>query len=623
LWGRRQAGEIADLSKPLQLLLVEDNLGDAELVREYLESSGHGAFGITQATRLSQALRIASERTFDVVLLDLGLPDSKGLDTLVAFMQRNYPGAIVVLSGTDDKETRLLASSAGADEFVSKNDGPSRLLASTVLYAVERHQRETQRKQLEAGFALNPDAQLVADPVGMVLYANPAAKDLLGDSLVGQMLPFQLSLGGGASLEVSGPSGLRHAEVHATPISWSGQPALLASIRDDTEKHKLSEQLLQAQKLEAVGRLTGGVAHDFNNLITVIFTYTSALSSSFPEGDARLEDVREILGAAERARALTQQLLSFSRRVDRNPALVDVSDLVLSFQRMVRRILPSNIELSTLLADDASHVYIDPRQLDQVMLNLTLNACDAMPSGGRLTVTTGTSVVRADIDALPAGEYVVIEVRDTGEGIAPEHLQRIFEPFFTTKPSDKGSGLGLSTSFGIVQAAGGDIQVSSSRGETTFTVRLPKRTPPRLKTGAAAPQSSSPVGHETLLLVEDDSAVRRAMARDLRRLGYHVVAARDGEEACRLLAAGTHEFSMVLTDVIMPRMTGGELARIVQQRYPELPVLLVTGYEEVPVQGDEPVVPALLHKPFHPNDLAVKVREVLDRGRRESSRSVS
>jgi PAS domain S-box-containing protein len=391
--------------------------------------------------------------------------------------------------------------------------------------------------------------------------------------------------------------------------------------RDVTEEQVLEAQLRQAQKMEAIGRLAGGVAHDFNNLLTVIQGYSDFIIAASAAGDERREEAGEIRHAAGRAALLTQQLLAFSRKQVLRPQVLDLGAVVGEVSRMLRRLIGEDVALDLRLAPDTGAVYLDAGQLQQVLMNLAVNARDAMPLGGRLTIETGAADVEREEPALPAplapGRYVRLAVRDTGTGMSPEVLSRIFEPFYTTKEPGKGTGLGLSTVYGIVTQSRGHLRVDSApdRG-TTFELFFPRA-------GAAAP-TPTPArrvpahgGAETVLLVEDDAMLRRLAEATLERAGYRVLAAASGADALRLAAgrgASDGAIDLVITDVVMPGMPGPALAQRLEAAHPGIRVLYMSGYADDTMarHGVSEERVSFLAKPFTPDELTRRVREVLD-----------
>ncbi len=378
------------------------------------------------------------------------------------------------------------------------------------------------------------------------------------------------------------------------------------------------EQLRQAKKMEAIGTLAGGIAHDFNNVLTVILGYAAALKETLPESDERLEDLEEIERAGERAAALTRQLLAYSRRQVLSPQLLDPNRVVREIERLLRRSVSERVELALRLSPSVRHVVADEAQLGQVLLNLAVNANDAMPNGGLLVVgTDGAALAEPTVlgqFTVPAGDYVVLSVSDTGEGIAPEAMARIFEPFFTTKAFGKGTGLGLATVYGIVAQSEGHLSVESRLGVgTTFKVFLPAREARAVESlPVQAPER--PRGVETILLVEDDPAVRAVARRTLRSCGYRVVEASDGREAVDLLASSREHVELLVTDVMMPGIDGPSLAQELIGQYPDLAVIFMSGYPGEVIAKHGRFVPGenFLSKPFSADALAALVRKVLD-----------
>jgi len=385
---------------------------------------------------------------------------------------------------------------------------------------------------------------------------------------------------------------------------------------DVTGQKRLESELAQVQKMESVGRLAGGVAHDFNNLLTVIFSQAAILEETVTDPEAR-EEVRQIQQAAERAATLTRQLLAFARRQIYEPRVVDVNQLVGGTERLLARLIGEDIELVTRRAARPATVRADPGSLEQVLLNLAVNARDAMPRGGRLTIVVDEAVVDLAAEGVPpdasAGPHVVLTVTDTGTGIADEHLPHVFEPFFTTKPQGQGTGLGLSTVYGIVRQAGGHIRLSTGpdRG-TAVAVYLP-RVPESAATQARDAGDVSPGGGETVLLVEDEPSVRSVAARVLALAGYRVLQAGDGAEAIDVFESAAASIAIVVTDVVMPRIGGPELAMRLRSRRPGLRVLFTSGYtEDTLVLQELDPSQAFLQKPYMPASLTERVRALLD-----------
>ena len=407
-------------------------------------------------------------------------------------------------------------------------------------------------------------------------------------------------------------------EATARTHSIAGRPARLTALRDLTEKRQLEKQYRQAQKMEAVGRLAGGVAHDFNNLLTVISSCAELVLMDTEEGDSRRENLQEIRKASQAAAGLTRQLLAFSRQQVIEPRLVTIEEVVATAEKMLQRLIGEDVELAAILNSEPATVRIDPGQLEQVIMNLAVNARDAMPDGGKLTLETSS----VDLDKAytrshwPAtsGRFALLSVSDTGTGMSEETRARIFEPFFTTKEVGKGTGLGLATVYGIVKQSGGFIWVYSEPGQgTTFKIYLPRvDAAPAASPRVAA--TTSLLGTETILLTEDAPALRAAAHQILERYGYTVLDAPSSSAALDLARSRTEPIHLLLTDVVMPGMSGRELAEQFTARRPDVKVLYMSGYTDDAVVRHGVLRPgvAYLQKPFTPDGLARKIREVLD-----------
>jgi nitrogen-specific signal transduction histidine kinase/CheY-like chemotaxis protein len=399
-------------------------------------------------------------------------------------------------------------------------------------------------------------------------------------------------------------------------LTLGGRRGRLAVLEDVTRRTELEQQVRQSQKMEAIGRLAGGVAHDFNNLLSVILSYADMLATEL-EGQPPLGDVKEIQRAAARAAELTQRLLSFSRQQVLAPRVLDLNHVLADMGRMLRRILGEDVRVVSVPGSQLGRVHLDPVSVEQIIMNLAVNARDAMPRGGKLTletanVTLGDDYANEHFGVRP-GHYVMLAMTDTGVGMDRATLDRIFEPFFTTKERGKGTGLGLATVFGIVRQSGGYVWPYSEPGKgTTFKLYFPRveeeveaRRPARAAVAA---------GTETILLVEDEEQIRVVARRILARHGYQVLEARNGAEALSLWQQHHAAISLLLTDVVMPEMSGPALARQLTASRPSLKVLYMSGYTDDAVvrHGVLEGEVAFLQKPFTPSTLGAKVREVLD-----------
>ena len=389
-------------------------------------------------------------------------------------------------------------------------------------------------------------------------------------------------------------------------------------MRDLTERKKIEAQLHQSQKMEAVGQLAGGVAHDFNNLLTVINGFSEIVAGTLPPNDPNRKMLQEVSKAGERAASLTRQLLAFSRKQVLEPRVLDLNSVVTNTENMLRRLIGEDVMLWTVLAPALSCVKVDPGQIEQVIMNLAVNARDAMPQGGKITIETqnvdlGETYAASHQEVRP-GRYVMLAVSDTGCGMTPEIQSHIFEPFFTTKGPSKGTGLGLATVYGIIKQSGGYIYVYSEPGRgTSFKIYLPP-VEERISTKQSEGNKRTQQGTETILLVEDEDAVRTVTYSALRLFGYTVLEANRGTEAIRLCERHQGPIHLLVTDVVMPEMGGRQLVERLAQLRPDLKVLYLSGYTDDAVvrHGVLQADVAFLQKPFTPTSLANKVRDVLD-----------
>jgi len=409
-------------------------------------------------------------------------------------------------------------------------------------------------------------------------------------------------------------------EVLGSLISYQGKPAIQGCMRDISEQRQLEEQLRHAQKMEAVGRLAGGVAHDFNNLLMAIMGHADVAQMSLDANDPLSNDLTEIQNAAKRAADLTGQLLAFSRKQRLQPKILDLNIIIIKMEKMLRRIIGENIEFATVTGCDLWNVKVDPGQFEQVLANLMVNANDAMPKGGKLTIETKNVRVNGDYaqvqPGMTEGDYVMMKVVDTGIGMPEIVKARIFEPFFTTKEPGRGTGLGLSMVFGIVSQSGGYITVDSKVGAgSTFRIFLPRVVGETEAFTEIARPSEMPTGSENILIVEDEAAVRALTVRTLKKLGYRVFDAQDGGEAFVMCQKLDPPVDLIITDLIMPGVSGAEAVSRIRKLLPNVKVLYMSGYSPDTALKDGGLDPSIpfLRKPFHLFELAQKVREVLDK----------
>ena len=607
-----------------------------------------------------EAVIAASEAEFlaalvtgvDIVLADYQLPGFDAPRALERLKERGLDVPFIVVSGTVGETVAVEMMKQGATDYLLKDRlgrlGPSmtRALEEKALRVEARRVEAALRGThltLQALIQAAPLAIWVLDAAERVALWNPAAERIFGwteQEVLGRALPivpedhldefhglFQRVLRGETLPGVE----LRRRKKDGTLISVSLAVAplygasgiaegMMSMVADLTEHRALEAQVRQLQKMEAVGRLAGGIAHDFNNLLTVIIGRTQLVLGRSGLEEAVQRDLQLVDQTAERAALLTRQLLAFSRKQVLRPTVLSLSDLVANLEPMLRRLIREDIELVARLVPGAGQVQADGSQLEQVVVNLVVNARDAMPEGGRLTIEA-TEVELGDEfadrpGALPAGDYVMLRVTDTGIGMGADVQAHLFEPFFTTKEPGKGTGLGLATVYGVVSQSGGVVRVYSAPGEgTTFKIYLPRGVG---AAGAITAPEASPGGRargtETILLVEDEEEIR-ALARELLELdGYVILEAASPEEALRLGAEHPGPIHLLITDVVMPQMIGPELARRLTAHRPGMKVLCMSGYPERPTiqRAEITADTAWLQKPFTPAGLSAQVRQVLD-----------
>jgi two-component system, cell cycle sensor histidine kinase and response regulator CckA len=640
------------VTKSLRVLLVEDVEDDALLVLRELQRSGY----LPEWERVEDApaMREALTRgTWDIVLSDWALPRFGALSALTLLKEVRPDIPFLIVSGTIGEETAVTALRAGALDFVLKGN------LSRLAPAIERELREAETRKAHrqaeedlrasetryrALFESSPQPMWVYDQVTLgFLAVNDAAVQHYGYSreefaamTIEEIQPPAdvAALREELTSRTDAKRMWRHekkdgsiinVEIKAHDFNFEGRRGRLVLANDVTERARLEEQLRQSQKMEAIGRLAGGVAHDFNNVLSVILSYGEMLLAEMKPGERMRADVEEIQKAGKRAADLTRQLLMFSRQQVLEPRVLDLNEVLTSMDKMLQRILGADVDLVSLPTHPLGMVRVDASSMEQVIMNLVVNARDAMPVGGKLTMETGNVVLdeayaRAHLGVTP-GPHVMLAVTDTGTGMDKATLARVFEPFFTTKESGKGTGLGLSTVFGILQQSGGSVWVYSELGRgTTFKVYLP-----RVDEGIAEATraTDAPVtlrGTETILLVEDDDQVRAVARGILLKNGYHIIEASNAGEA--LLHSERHSgtIHLLLSDVVMPQMSGPEMARRLAKTRPEMKVLCMSGYTDDSIvrHGVLEAHLAYLQKPITPDTLTTKVREVLDGDRRRA-----
>jgi two-component system, cell cycle sensor histidine kinase and response regulator CckA len=645
------------MSDAIRILIVDDEKDFGVLIGELLSTIRGGNYQLDWVGSYDAALAVFEADQHDVWLVDYHLGGHDGLELMREARARGCRAPMILLTGHGSAEVDLAAMKIGASDYLPKDRLDGRTLERTIRYAMERARAQDSLQASEARFRSAfygaTTGMALTSPDGRFLQVNRSlcgmlgytVAELLGKTLrevtlveeVPAVLDLQEALMRGAA-----PVQLEKRFLNKQGIVvwtlWSvsmlrdrqGAPSCFFSqIHDLTQRKQTEEalrhseeQLHHAQKMEAIGRLAGGVAHDFNNVLTVISGYATILARKLEGNPALRHETEEIQDAIDRAAALTRQLLALSRKQPLKPTVLNLNGVIGGIEKMLRRLIGEDIELRMDLDPAAGRVRADAGQIEQGIMNLAINARDAMPSGGKLTIKTAL-VTQAKTGPtgdgdLPPGQYTAIIVSDTGVGMTEEVKSHLFEPFFTTKAQGKGTGLGLATCYGIVKQSGGYIQVDAepNRG-ATFKIYLPVVTDPIEEPVVAARPVVVHAGKETVLVVEDEDSVRGFAVRLLSDAGYTTLQARNGVEAMRLFenpASGA--IDLMVADVIMPQMGGRELAERVRQMRPKVRILFISGYagEVLDQSGVLQAGAAFLPKPFTPTQLTQKIREVLDGG---------
>jgi PAS domain S-box-containing protein len=627
------------------ILVVEDDEGVALLERRALERRG---FAVTSAVSLDEALAAVRHKPIDLIVTDYRLEASTGLELFERVASLGFDIPVILVTGHSDEATVLEALRCGVRDFVPKTAEYLQYLPDAVERVLKAVKTERDLGRSEARFHLfmdnSPAAAFIKDGEGRLLYANRATQQIIGgDDWLGktdaelwppataeQLRQNDLSVLRGESVSelreaVTLPNGaVRHFSAYKFPMQdasgerWLGGMAIDISqqLAAEDALRERNEQLRQSQKMEAVGTLAGGVAHEFNNLLQAVLGYTRFAMSSIGEDHAAQADLKIVVSAADRAALLTQQLLSFSRRETGQPVPVDLNMAIHEIVAMLRPLLGEHIKIALSLTKNLDPLLGDPTQIQQMLMNLCINARDAMPEGGTITITTGEATkdaVAAGLAAPGIGRFAALSVSDTGCGMSAEVKQKIFEPFFTTKAVGCGTGLGLAMVYGTVQHHSGQIQVESQPGVgTRFSIYLPfmdaASWPERLVEAVGDCR-----GSERILIAEDEPLVLALSKRLLQDAGYQVLAARDGREAVNLFTKHRHEIDLLILDAVMPELGGWEAIREIREVTPSLPAIILSGYD--PKHGETLALdgppPRVIQKPVESSQLLLTVRAAL------------
>ncbi|MDZ7290530.1 MAG: response regulator [candidate division KSB1 bacterium] len=636
---------------PARILIVEDENIVAKDIQNTLKGLGYEVTAIVASGE--DAILKAAETRPDLVLMDIML---KGYQDGVEAAQQilalyNIP--VIYLTAYTDEKTLQRAKVTEPYGYILK-PFEERELHIAIEMAIHKHQMSKKLREREQWLTTIlksiSDAVIVTDAKGAITFMNPIAEALTGwtqrealgkelaevfkivDPETHSTIAKQVRDSGDAnpSLLVARDGRETHIDDNATPIrdENGNLTDVVLVFRDISERKRAEEklqqqeqQLRQSQKMEAMGKLAGGVAHDFNNMLTAIIGMTELAMLELHRDHPVRKELKEIKQLADRATLLTRQLLTFARQQIIAPVVLNLNDLLLNLDKMLRRLIGEDIELVLLPSADPGLVKVDSGQIEQVIVNLAINARDAMPQGGTLTLeTSNVTVDQKNGNQHPVakpGDYVMLVVRDTGIGMTEETKSHLFEPFFSTKEVGKGTGLGLATCYGIIQQNNGHIAIESETGQgTTVRIYLPRVTGTTAVLSELEKSPALPQGTETVLLVEDEPTVREVAARVLREQGYHVLMAANGDEALQLAKAHPQEtIHLLVTDVVMPRLSGKVVADQLKVIRPDMKVLFISGYSDETTfrHGTADASLAFLQKPFSPAVLAHKVREVLDK----------
>jgi len=635
--------DATDLAR-LRVLVVDDRRDSQLFLESLLRQRGAERYAVTHASTATEALAHAGQAQFDVCLLDYMLGDTTGPELLAELHRLDDHLPVILVSGVVGHREGMEAAGSGAVDFLLKERLDAETLERAIRYAIARAedlralQASEERFRLLAENSTDLIAQLAPDLA--ITYASPAARTVAGsepESLLGRPFlslvhpddhaPFADAqaalLAGAGSLAL--PHRLRRADgrvrwvetvLRAVTDLDGSMLELHASTRDITDRAQLEQQLHQVARLEAVGRLAGGLAHEYNNLLTAILGATDLVLDRLPAGSPAAEDARTVRRAAEEAARLTAQLLAFGRRQHLQPRTLDLNAFLHDLAGILPRLLGEDIELKLLPGEGLWPVRVDRSQLEQVVLGLAAHARDAMPDGGRLLVETHNAELTPEfctthVGARP-GPHVLLALTDTGAGMPGDVAARIFEPFARDGESEGGGGLGLAAIYGIMKQSGGNIWVYSEPGHgTTFKLYLPRGS--EAPAAEAPGPAAAPAGRGTILLVEDEPLVRRVAERVLEARGYTVLAAGSPAEARALMAGAEAPVDLLITDVIMPGENGAQLAESLRAAHPGLRVLFISGYTANALpDAVSRAEQAFLQKPFRPDALAERVRQLLE-----------
>lgn len=630
---------------PIKILLVEDNPGDVLLLQETLADITHFELELAHVDQLANALNRLQSETFDVVLLDLLLPDSEGLETFVQIYNQVPLTPIVVLTGMADETLALRAMQAGAQDYLVKGQASgSDLLMRSIRYAIERKRNEAVLHQREQEFRTltenAPDIIARFDQNLRHIYVNPAVEQAMGLSVQDflgktnrdlgmpeaqveqweEALRRVLSTGEQTSIqfEFPTPSGIKHYQSRCVPeFALDGSvESVLGITRDITEQKQLESQLLRAQRLESLGTLASGIAHDLNNILTPILGTAQLLPLTLPPLDEQNQNLLKLLNdSASRGASLVKQILFFAKGTEGKRITLQITHLLRELRQLINQTFPKSIDAQIFIPEGLWLITADTTQLHQVLMNLCINARDAMPNGGVLSLSPENlwidkQYAQMELEA-KVGPYLVLTISDTGTGIKPEILDQIFDPFFTTKEPSKGTGLGLSTAIGIIKSYGGFVKVSSEVGKgTQFKVFFPAAETTEI---TSQEDLTPPAGNgEWILVVDDEPSILEISKEVLQIYNYRVLTANNGIDAIAQYAQHQDEISVVLIDMMMPEMGGEGAMQTLRLMNPQVKIIASSGIETNKGLAEAAGAKAFLSKPYSMQDLLETLHEVIN-----------
>lgn len=630
-------------TKKLRILLVDDNPDDRNLIVRSLKHD-FPLLEVDEAIEYHGLERILERGEFDLVITDYHIRWTTGLEVL-RLVKSHYPNCpVIMFTGTGNEEIAVQAMKSGLDDYIVKSPKHYGRISISIKSVLERTEQYREHQLAQEELRLreerfrriineNMDAIFIISRTGVIRFVNPVGERLFdrkADELIGEQFEFPLSSSEPTEFNISRKDGrIAIAEMRVSEIHWEGEANYLATLRDITRRREAEEalrrseaQLRQSQKMDSIGRLTGGVAHDFNNLLTSILGYSSLVMGRDDVDQSLREDLGEIQKAAKSSSALVRQLLAFSRKQVLALKVLEMNEVITGFEKLLRRIIGEDIEIVIRPGDHLKQVKVDPGQIEQVIMNLAVNARDAMPEGGRLIFQTHNVTIDKEssrtIPGAEPGDFVCLSVSDTGTGMDSETREMIFEPFFTTGKNGEGTGLGLSTVYGIVKQHGGWIHVYSEPGRgSVFKIYLPAYSLSVRKRPSEPVSGKELRGEgERILLVEDDKGVRFIAARTLRESGYVVFEAETARAARDIFERDDGDFKLILSDVVLPDQTGIDLVDELTSRNPDIPIMLCSGYldDKSHISRINESGYSFLQKPYLPGELLEAVRQVLGEG---------